>query len=160
MAMAVETTMVAKPAPIVLGSEVRRFELPDLDRHSLWFMPRFLKNFPHLNERQAIGFLRGVLYSNEYLFLFQEKGIALAQAVGSHALDASSVVWERFVWVEDPENKMQVEAASYFYERFGEWAKRKSISTVLVDQQTDVSDELIKARIGRIFTTEQKFARV
>jgi len=149
-----------KPVPPVFGADTRRFELPDLDRHATWFMPRFIAAFPHLNERQAIGFLRSVLYSSEYLFLFQEKGIALAQTLGAHALEAQTVIWERFVWVEDPQNEKQVEAASYFYERFADWAKRKTVSNIVVEQNTDVPLELIRARLKRITTVEQKVARV
>src|SRR5579864_7199026 len=90
------------PAPLVLHAEVRRFDLPDIDRHGSWFLPRFLKEFPHLNERAAIGFIKAVLYSNEFLFLFQEKAVALFQSVGSGGLEPQEIVWERFVWVESP----------------------------------------------------------
>lgn len=158
--VAVVETLAPKPALVVLGSDVRRFDLPDLDRHAAWFMPRFLDQFKHLSERQAIGFLRSIIYSNEYLFLFQEKGVALAQVVGSHALDADPVIWERFVWAADPENAQQTEAASFFYDKFAEWAKRKSIQTLVIEQATDVPHDFIKARLGRVFSREEKFVKV
>lgn len=158
--MTMTPDIVAKPAPIVLGSEVRRFEIPDLDRHAAWFMPRFLLSFPHLNERQAIGFLRGIVYSNEFHFLFQERGVALAQAMGSHALDGDPIIWERFVWVADPENKDQIEAAAFFYDNFGTWAKRKGIERIIVEQQSDVPHELVRSHLGRIYSVEQKIARI
>lgn len=161
MALAATTeTIVAKPAPVVFGADTRRFELPDLDRHAAWFMPRFLQNFPHLNERAAIGFLRGTIYHNEFKFMFQEKGVALFQMMGAHSLDATQVVWERFVWVADPENKQQQEAAAFFYKDALQWCKFKSVDIMMVEQNTDVAHDLIKQQIGRVYATEQKYARV
>src|SRR5215468_6993166 len=96
-------------------SEVRRFELPDLDHHARWFMPRFLKEYPHLNQRAAIGFLRGIIYNNEFLFLFQDNAVARAQLMHSGGLEPEAIVWERFVWVENPADAAQTHAASSFY---------------------------------------------
>lgn len=146
-------------APPVLFAEVRRFELPDLDTHAKWFMPRFLREYPHLNERGAIGFLKGILYSNEFLFLFQEKGVALAQAMGSGGLEAEPIIWERFVWVEDPADAGQQQAASFFYPRFIKWAEGLGTKVIHIENHTDVSHDMIKARAGRVFETVQKFIR-
>jgi hypothetical protein len=147
------------PAPVLLGTDVRRFQLPDLDRHS-WFLPRFLKEFPHLNERSAIGFLRGIIYSNEFLFLFQERGVALAQLVTSGGLEPEPIVWERFVWVEDPTNADQQKAAVYMYPSIVKWAKSMGVSVIHVENKTDVSHDLIKAQAGRVYETQQKYLRV
>ena len=159
---AVETPKVAIVPPSARGVdvEIRRFELPDMDRHATWFMPRFVKEFPHLNDRQAIGFLRGVLYSNEFCFLYQDHGVALAQTVNAHTLQYEPIIWERFVWVEDSSNQKQLEAASHFYTHFGTWAKRQGIKIVHVDEKTDVPLDLIQARLGKVNVTEQKYARV
>lgn len=145
--------------PPVLFAEVRRFELPDLDTHAKWFMPRFLREFPHLNERSAIGFLRGIIYSNEFLFLFQEKGVALAQAMGSGGLEADPIIWERFVWVEDPTDTAQQQAAAFFYVRFIKWAEGMGTRIIHVENKSDVSHDLVKARAGRVFETAQRFLR-
>ena len=147
---------VLKP---VVFAEVRRFELPDLDRHGKWFLPRFLKEFPHLNERSAIGFLRGIIYSNEFLFLFQEKGVALAQAMGSGGLEAEPIIWERFVWVEDPTNVEQQKAAAFFYNRIEKWAQTMGTKIVHVEMKSDVPHEMIKAQVGRVYETVQKYLR-
>jgi hypothetical protein len=148
------------PAPVLLPAEVRRFELPDIDQHGRWFLPRFLKEFPHLNERSAIGFLRGILYSNEFLFLFQEKAVALFQAVGSGGLEAEGIIWERFVWLEDPTSVEQQRAAASFYARALKWAHSAGIDVVHVECKTDVPRELIKSAAGRVFETAQAFLRV
>lgn len=144
----------------VIDPQVRRFELPDLDRHGGWLMARFLGAFPHLNARQAQGFLKGMVYSNEYLFLYQDHGCALAQVMSDHVLAGQPVIWERFVWIEDPEDAMQQEAASYFYEHIYKWAKRQGVETIIVEEMSDVPHELVKTRLGRVFVREQKFARV
>jgi hypothetical protein len=146
------------PPPVVFA-EVRRFELPDLDAHGKWFLPRFLKEFPHLNERSAIGFLRGIIYSNEFLFLFQEKGVALAQAMQSGGLDGEPIVWERFVWVENPADASQQQAAAFFYGRIAKWAKGMGVTKVHVEENTDVPHDMIKAQCGRIYETQQKYIR-
>ena len=148
------------PAPTVLYSEVRRFDLPDLDRHAAWFLPRLIKEYPHLNERSAIGFLRSVLYDNTYLFLYQEKGVALAQVLGAGGLDAEGVVWERFVWVADPTDEGQKTAAASFYPQMLKWAKQLGIDVVHVENKSDVPRELIKSAAGRVFETAQAFLRV
>jgi hypothetical protein len=156
--MPAEALKPVAPPPVVYA-EVRRFELPDLDTHARWFMPRFLKEYPHLNERSAIGFLRGIIYSNEFLFLFQEKGVALAQAMGSGGLEAEPIVWERFVWVENPADAGQQQAASLFYSRIAKWAKGMGVTKIHVEENSDVPHDMIKAQCGRIYETQQKYIR-
>jgi hypothetical protein len=156
--MPVEALKPVAPPP-VLHAEVRRFELPDMEAHR-WFLPRFLREYPHLNERSAIGFLRGILYSNEFLFLYQEHGVALAQAMGSGGLEPEPIVWERFVWVENPADVSQQQAASLFYPRIAKWAKTMGVKVVHLENKTDVHHDLIKAQVGRVYETSQKYARV
>lgn len=146
-------------APTALP-EIRRLQIPDLDRHAGWFLPRFQKTFPHLNQRQAIGFLKNVIYDNEFLFLFQNNAVAMAQAMSAHGLDASTIIWERFVWVADPTDQDQLEQASHFYTEFLTWAKRKSVAIVHIEENTDVPHELIRSRVGRVLNTEQKFVKL
>jgi hypothetical protein len=158
MAMTAEVARPSVPPPVREEPEVRRFQIPDLDHHASWFMARFRKGYPHLNERQAISFLRSIIYSNEFMFLFQEDGVALAQAVGAAALETSPVIWERFCWVKDPEDKDQVEAASWFYKEFAKWGKNQGISILHVENdKTDVPRNLIRDRIGAVHTTEQRY---
>jgi hypothetical protein len=156
--MAEASVAVVPPA---ISDEVRRFELPDLDRHAKWFMARFLQAFPHLNERLAIGFLRGIIYNNEYMFLFQEHGVALAQMMQDHALGAGTpVIWERFVWVEDPTDVDMQKAAATFYTRFVEWGQRMGVRTMVLEESSDVPSDRIKALVGRVFERTQRYARL
>lgn len=159
--MAAEALKVA-PTLVVPDAPVRRFELPDLDTHAKWFLPRLLKEFPHLNERSAIGFLRGIIYSNEFLFLFQDHAVALAQMMQSGGLEAEPIIWERFVWVEDPTNVAHKQAAASFYDRFSKWAKQLGVRVIHIENRTDVDHEMIRARVDgkRIYETEQHYLRL
>ena len=152
-----QTKIVPKP---VMVMPARRFEIPDLDRHGVWFLPRFLAQFPHLNQRQAVGWLRSVCYNNEFMFLFQDHAIGLAQVVSEHTLQAKPVVWERFVFVEDKSNPAHIEQGASFYEMFGKWAVQKSIEQVIVEQITDIPREKIREKLGRVVTQELQIARV
>lgn len=158
----VEALKVA-PVPVTASggqAETRRFELPDIDRHGSWFLPRFLKEFPHLNERAAIGFVKSILYSNEFLFLFQEKAVGLFQAVGSGGLEPQEILWERFVWLQNPTDVEQQKAAATFYVRALKWAATKGCDVVHVECSSDVPRETIKNAAGRVFETQQFFLRV
>ena len=140
--------------------EIRRFQLADLDRAGRWIVPRMAQAWPHLNERALVSFLRGILFSNEFLFLYQPHAVALAQVIGTHTLSPKPIVQERFVWVEDRANKEHIACAVLFYDRIREWAKGMQCETIIVEEMSDVPHDLIKDRLGRIFSREQKFARV
>lgn len=141
---------------------MRRFERPDLDRHGKWLLPRLLQAFPHLNERSAAGFLAGMIYNNEHLFLYQPHGVALAQIMSEHTLAPKPVIWERFVWAEDPKDAAQVEAASHFYSEIHRWAKGLRCEIIVVEELTDVPHEMVRKRLGRVFNLDrqQQFVRV
>lgn len=151
------TAQVVPEAPL---EPVRRFELPDLSRHGAWIMPRLLQAYPHLNERAAANWLQTIIHNNEYMFLFQEHGVALAQVLSSHTLSGKPLIQERFVWVEDRKEREQVRNAAAFYDQFLRWAKGHGAEVIIVEEMTDVPHEMIKERLGRVFSREQKFARV
>lgn len=143
------------PQPAVT---IRRFEIPDLDRHGRWIMRRLLKTYTHLNEQQMQGWLRGLIYSPEYLFLYQPHAVAMAQLLRPNPLDPKSVVWERFVFAEEG----HVEEAASFYSEFQRWAKSQNptVEVIIVNEMTDVPQEMIKDRIGRLFSRQQWFVRL
>jgi hypothetical protein len=75
---------MAEPALKIEARElafVRRFELADLSKHGPWLLKRFQAIFPDMSESAIAGYLRGILYSNEHLFLYQDNAVALAQLV-------------------------------------------------------------------------------
>lgn len=147
--------IVEMPAPTI-----RKFDTADLSQHGKWIVPRMMQAFPHLNERGVASFLQTINYNNEYLLLFAETGVALAQVMSAHTLDAKPIVYERFVWVENREDKEQVKHAAEFYVEFHRWAKRIGVEVIIVEENTDVPHDLIKEKLGRIFNRQQQFARV
>ena len=145
----------AKPAP-------RRFELPDLSQHGQWVLKRLLTVYKHLNEQQLAGWLRGVVYSNEFLFLYLPRGIALFQVERAHTLNPAPIIRQHFVWVQNPADQEQVVAASEFYSKVMTWAKQQSASTIVgIDLNSDVPQEMVKDKCEkRVFTREEKFVRL
>jgi hypothetical protein len=143
------------PAPII-----RRFNSADLSTHGAWILPRMLQTFKHLSERAAASFLQNIEFNNEYLFLYHENGVALAQVMSAHMLDGSNVIHERFVWVKDKEDKNQLKHAANFYTEMMKWAKAQGAEVIIVEENTDVPHDMIKEKLGRIFQRQQQFARV
>lgn len=139
---------------------VRRFEIPDLSRHGPWLMKRFAAKFPEMDEKTIAGYLRGIIYHNENLFLYQDHAVALAEIVFSAGIKPARVLQERFVWVEDRNDKAQLENAADFYSQIKDWGKRQSAERLIVCEDTDVPKALIEARLGRVFDTKVSYARL
>ena len=153
--MAEPALKIVSPAPVI-----RRFDTADLSKHGAWIIPRMITVFPHMNERAVATFLQNIVWNNEYLLLYSDNGVALAQVMSAHSLDAKPIVYERFVWVENREDKEQIKQAAEFYHEFYKWAKSQSAEVIIVEENTDVSHDLIKEKLGRVFTRQQQFARV
>lgn len=153
MLAAVETTEKLQTA------DIRRFQIPDLNTHGAWLLPRLEQSFG-LNERQAATWLRALIYSNDSLFLFHPDAVALAQAETSNTLQPKPVVRERFVWCRDREDKEQQKQAARFYELFVDWAKHQGAEIMLVGEMTDVPGEIMKPHTGRVFLRQQQFVRI
>ncbi len=139
---------------------IRRFDTADFSVHGNWVVPRMLQAFPHMNERGIATFLQNIIYNNEYQFLYSDEGVALAQVQSATPLDPRVVVTEKFVWVKDSQDKdMQVRAAE-FYAHIRRWAESLSAQVIIVEENSDVTHDAIKEKLGRIFTRQQQFARV
>ena len=132
---------------------MRRFETADLSTHGPWLLKRFQAKFPSFGEREIAGYLSGLIYNNEHMFLYQDHAVALAQTTFSAGVRPEKIVQERFVWVQDRTNKAHLEAAADFYTEMKVWARRQDAQRILVCEDSDVPKALIVARIGRIFDT-------
>ena len=139
---------------------IRRFELADLSKHGPWLMKRFLAKFPEMGEKQIAGYLNGMITNNEHIFLYQDHAVALAQVVFSQGVKPVRVIQERFVWVEDREDKQQTLDAADFYDHFKLEARRRDAERIVVCEDTDVSKNLIEQRLGRVFDTKLSYARM
>lgn len=155
-----EAAVIEKPEVVVDPPFTRRFERPDIDKHAVWFIPRLLKNYPHLTERSVYTWLLNILDSNEFMFLYQDHAIALAQVV-AYSMRPDALVEEIFVWCENPEDKVQQVDAAYFYDHFYLWAKRKGLPTLIVEESSDVPHDAVRERLNkRLFERKQIFAKV
>src|ERR1017187_9736944 len=123
---------------VASAPKVRRFEIADLNRHGGWIIKRLQQARPTLSDQQVMSWLKGIIYSNEYLFLYQEHGCACAQTVREETLGGAPVVRERFVFAEEG---FQAEAAS-FYSEFSQWAKHQGVTTMIVEEMTDVPHDM------------------
>jgi hypothetical protein len=142
--------------PIAYG-DIRRFQVPDVERHGGWMARRMAQAYPHLTERQVPGWLRGIVYMNEFLFLYQDHSVCLAQAVRPDPFTPKIVIWERFVWAESQD---YIGEAADFYARMKVWALQQDSDTIVVGEQTDVPLEMIKAKLGKLLERKQLYARL
>src|SRR6266436_8828372 len=88
---------------------IRRFSTADLSQHGHWIMERLTQMLPGVDEHWLAGWLRGMIYDNGHLFLYQEHAVCLAQVVMLPSIKPTKVVQERFVWIEDKNSKAQQE---------------------------------------------------
>lgn len=136
----------------------RRFQIPDLDTHGRWIIERLLKVYPHQTERNLIGFLRGIIADNGYLFLYQDCGVALATVAKTNPLLPKSHVEEIFVWVAPGH---QPDEGAVFYEDFSRWTKHHGLDLLIVEVASDVPHETIRTVLDkRLFERKVTFARV
>lgn len=139
---------------------VRRFEVADLSRHGPWLLKRFANKFPDLAEQQIGGYLRGLTTANASMFVCTDNAVALAEVTYSSGIKQSMIVQERFVWIEDRNDKDQVEDAACLYDHIKSWAKGLGAERIIVCEDTDVPKAMIEARLGRLFDTKISYARL
>lgn len=153
--------MAAAAEKIEMSQDIpRRFEMPDLARDAGWVLARLLKVYKHLNEQQMAGWLRGIVYHNEFLFLWLPNAVALAQVERGHTLSPRPVVREHFVWAHDPQNPRHLAQAAQMYDRIREWAKQQDAGVIIVGEQTDVPAAQLEQIFTRVLERKQKFVRV
>lgn len=141
-------------------NEIRRFFLPDMDRHP-WLVQRLTEQFK-ITDRQAIGWLRSLIESPEFNFMYSDNCAALFEVTRQHTLAVKPILTERFVWCKDPEDKAQQAEALLFYVDAVRWAKNKDIDVIIVEENSDVPHEIVSKipALGRVFEKKQWFAKV
>ena len=138
---------------------VSRFDFGDLSRHGKWLVPRLVQALG-LPEQRLGGWIRSLIDNREFLFLSQEHSCALAEVALVNGLADKPVVRERFVFAEDIDNPDHIEEAALFYDEFRRWAKSLGAEIMLVEELSNVPDEMIKNKLGRVFIREQRFVRL
>lgn len=141
-------------------SPIRRFGVADLTEQGPWIMARLLKAYPNQNQRSVIGWLNIVIDQNEFLCLYQPHAVCFAERVATDRLSGKMVVREIFVWCEDPENALYIQAAARFYLFMTDWAKQQGIDKVIVCEKSDVPIEDVRKQFTRLHEIKTHFARV
>jgi len=154
-----ELAELERPPVIIVNATMRRLEVADIEQH-FWIVARLKAAYPHLDERTIPGWLRTVVYQNDLLALFQEHSVALAQTVRPDPFTPKLVVWERFVFAQDPKNQRHLAEASLFYERFSAWARTQDIQEMVVGVRSDVPGDMIRDRLGKLSQMTNYVARV
>ena len=146
---------VQTPAP-VRTEPIRRFSEADLSVHGQWILKRLQQAHPTDSERKLIGWLRNLNFDNASLFLAMDAGVALFQVTSVFTLAHKPIVIERFVFAMEG----HIAECAEFYVAAAKWAKSQSIEQIIVEQMSDIPHDLIKDKLGRLFTRQQIFARV
>lgn len=146
--------------PAVEPQPIRRFFLPDMDRHP-WLVARLTQLYG-ISERQAIGWFRSLVESPEFHFMFQEHSVGCFEVTRQHTLAVRPILTERFVWCSDPTSEEQQAEACRFYADAAVWAKNKDIDTIIVEENSDVPHEMVRKveKLGRVLEQKRWFAKV
>jgi hypothetical protein len=147
---------MTQPAEQIL-QQIRRFEIPDIDRHGMWLLQRIQRAYPHLDQRSVIGWLRGLIYNRENMFLFQEHSVGLAVLDRGETLNPKPLVRERFVFAQSDEH---IDEAALFYPEFARWGRNMGCERMIINEKTDVPLEKIKKILpeARTFAQQITFA--
>lgn len=162
---------------------MRRMSRPDLGDMGPWLCKRIKEYWPHLQDRQILGWLQSCADSNEYFFAIVGKGVMLAQ-VFQDFTEPYPWVKEIFCFAQTDDGKFPKDSegaqwqaennakaltnAAELYEHLIRWAQARMANEIVVDRCTDVpvKDEdpnnknTIKKRMGRLFTVQETFARL
>ncbi len=134
--------------------------MPDLSEHGPWVTERLLKFYPFLTQQRLFGWLNSILYSNDFLILYQPHAVGLAKIVTGYMLSPIPIIQEEFVFVENKEDADQVDAAVAFYADFARWSKALGSDILLLaPERSDVPTDKIKG-IGRVFQRQQTFVNL
>lgn len=138
----------------------RRFQLPDLNEHATWVIDRLAKIYPATHRQVLWTRLHSILYSTEFMFLYQKDAVSVAQLVTGNTISPKPTVQEWFTFVRDPADKDQVAAAATFYADYLRWAKAMDAEAIMLSEYTDVLPEQAKPHLGgRLFERIITFAR-
>jgi hypothetical protein len=135
----------------------RRFYLPDLQTKGTWLLERLKEFYKSSTEPELMSWLRGVMSSDQFMFIHTSHAIALAQ-ITREALSAKPRVKELFVLCD---NEQCWDEGAYLYSVLKDWAVAIGSSEMIVETFSDVPRDMIKARVGGgMFKRDQVFVKL
>lgn len=139
---------------------LRRLDPADLNFHAPWLLDRMAAVFNYLDSRQRYGWLNSMIFSPDYMLLFQENAVGCAQLNRAMSLEPVPVVQERFLFVRDPRDKEQVNDALGMYDEFMRFGKLHNATTFVLYEKSDIPIELVKKHLGRVFDRQISYVKI
>ncbi len=132
----------------------RRFFGSDLEEMGPWLLTRLKAKYANLNELNYVGFFRGCMSGNEWLFLRTDHAVGLAN-LRYEPLNPVAYVEEVFVLCkEGPEpRRAQQEEMLDIYRHFRDWMESHGARLSILDRFTDLPLGMLKKEFeGRLRT--------
>lgn len=135
---------------------IRRFGLADIEDMGMWLMTRLRERYPHVNDRMFIGWIRGCMESNEFLFIRSEN--AAGMAITDHRpLTSAPIVREVFLLSRNDD----IMEAAQLYPHIRHWAESMGASEITIECFSDVPHEIVREVIGsRVFIRETMLVKL
>ena len=142
--------------PRVLStSEIRRFDLADLEPLGTWLYERLKERYPHLNTIMFPTWVRQWIASNEYLFIRNDSAVALAE-VCRNSMDMLPWVREIFVYAKEDADEDGVA----LYHAIRDWAINLDAVRIIVGEDTDISLEMIELGVGKLMSRKLSYLKL
>ncbi len=137
-------------------TSIRRFGMADIEDMGMWLMTRLRERYPHVNDRMFIGWIRGCMESNEFLFIRSENAAGMA-IIDHRPLTSAPIVREVFLLSR---NDDLMEAAQ-LYPHIRQWAESMAASEITIECFSDVPHEIVREVIGsRVFIRETMLVKL
>lgn len=149
------TPVGSGPAQQPVNMAVRRFDLVDLADMGVWLVARLQEQFPHINQKMIAGWVRGLITSNEHLFLRSHDAVLLAQ-IARAPLSSHLHTEEVFLFVRNE----AIEEGLALYHEMKTWSNRLGSKMMMIERQSDVPHDIIKKALenfGRMYRSDTYF---
>ena len=140
--------------------DIRRLQESDLALHSSWLFPRLTKLYPHMNDRALLTWFKGIMFSNDFMPLASDTGVALGYISRPDVLAQKPIVQVGFVWVKNRAEAAQAQEAIGFYQQYINWANSNFIDVIYLADHSDVPLDVVKETFKRVLVKETKYLRV
>jgi len=141
----------------VSKSEIRRFDIADMELFGNWLYGRLRERYPHLTTKMFPAWVRQWIISNEMLFICNDNAVALAE-ICRDAMQVSPWVREVFVCAKEGFD----EDGIALYPAIIDWARNLGAIRVFVGEDTDITLDVIEKSIKgiRLLSIKQSYFKL
>lgn len=122
----------------------RRFSLADLEPFGLWLLDRLKGAYPHLDQRNFPGWLRGCMEGREYCFIRTDGCVGLA-VIRNEPLQPQGDVHVLFAFRKDG----SLAELGAIYGEIYRWAAMQGANRLYVEGENDGGKDFIIHVLGR-----------